>query len=71
MFYQDTVGSVDNGDRIDAIVIDISKAFDLVLHDRLLMKIAISGVDWVRMGKGVPFGLHAESQNRRAIIRGR
>ena len=44
---------MDNGDRIDAIVIDFSKAFDLVLHDRLLMKIAISGVDsrivaWVR-----------------------
>ena len=45
--------SMDNGDRIDAIVIDFSKAFDLVLHDRLLMKIVISGVDsrlvaWVR-----------------------
>jgi hypothetical protein len=44
---------VDNGDRIDAIVIDFSKAFDLVPHDRLLMKIANSGVDsrvvaWVR-----------------------
>ena len=33
------------GDRIDAFVIDFSKAFDLVLHDWLLMKIAISGVD--------------------------
>jgi len=44
---------VDNGDRIDAIVIDFSKAFDLVPHDRLLMKIAIWGMDsgvvaWVR-----------------------
>jgi len=44
---------MDNGDRIDTIVIDFSKAFDLVPHDRLLMKIAISGVDsrivaWVR-----------------------
>ena len=44
---------MDNGDRIDAIVIDFTKAFDLVPHDRLLMKIAISGVDsrivaWVR-----------------------
>jgi hypothetical protein len=42
-----------NGDSVDAIVIDFSKAFDLVPHDRLLMKIAISGVDsrvvaWVR-----------------------
>ena len=41
---QDNVDSKDN---------DFSKAFDLVPHDRLLMKIAISGVDsrvvpWVR-----------------------
>jgi hypothetical protein len=36
---------MDNGDRIDAIVIDFSKSFDLVPHDRLLMKIVISGVD--------------------------
>jgi len=65
------VGSMDNGDRIDAIVIDISKTFDLVLHDRLLMKIANSGVNsrviaWVReflLGR-------MQSQNRRAIIRG-
>ena len=50
---QDIADSMDNGDRIDATVIDFSKAFDLVPHDRLLMKIAISGVDsrvvaWVR-----------------------
>jgi len=36
---------MDNGNRIDAIIIDFSKAFDLVPHDRLLMKIANSGVD--------------------------
>jgi hypothetical protein len=42
---QDIADSMDNGDRIDAIVIDFSKAFDLVPHDRLPMKIAISGVD--------------------------
>ena len=41
------------GDRIDAIVIDFSKTFNLVPHDWLLVKIAISGVDsmvvaWVR-----------------------
>ena len=36
---------MDNGDKIYAIVIDFSKAFDLVPHDRLLMKIAIQGVD--------------------------
>ena len=45
--------SMDNGDRIDTIVIDFSKAFDLVPHNRLLMKIANSDVDpkvvtWVR-----------------------
>ena len=36
---------MDNGDRIDAIVIDFSKAFHLVPHDRLLMKFVNSGVD--------------------------
>jgi hypothetical protein len=50
---QGIADSLDNGDRIDTIVIDVSKAFDLVPHGRLLMKIAISGVDsrlfaWVR-----------------------
>ena len=38
---------------MDAIIIDFSKAFDLLLHDRLLKKIAASGVDssvviWIR-----------------------
>jgi len=42
---QDITDSMDNGDRIDAIIIDFSKAFDLVQSDRLLMKIPISGVD--------------------------
>jgi len=36
---------MDNGDRIDAILIAFSKGFDLVPHDLLLMKIANSGVD--------------------------
>ena len=53
MVCQDIVDSMDNGDRINAIVIDFLMAFDLVLRDRLLMKIAISGVDsrvvtWVK-----------------------
>ena len=39
--------------RTDAIIIDISKAFDLVPHDKLLTKIASTGVDlmvvvWVK-----------------------
>jgi hypothetical protein len=47
------VDSLDNGDRIDAIIIDFSKAFDLVPHGQLLTKIANSGVDsrvvvWIR-----------------------
>jgi hypothetical protein len=43
----------DKAARLDAIIIDFSKAFDLVPHDRLLKKIATSGVDsrvvvWIR-----------------------
>jgi hypothetical protein len=50
---QDIAVSLDNGGRTDAITIDFSKAFDLVLHDRLLTKIGTSGVDsrvvaWIR-----------------------
>ena len=50
---QDIVDSLDEGVGIDVIVIDFSKAFDLVPHDRLLTKLAASGVDsrvvvWVR-----------------------
>ena len=53
MVCQDIADPMDKGDRIDAFVIVYSKAFGLVPHDRLLMKIAISGVDlrvvvWVR-----------------------
>jgi hypothetical protein len=50
---QDTANSLDNEGRIDAIIIDFVKPFDLVSHDRLLTKIAASGVDsravvWIR-----------------------
>ena len=50
---QDIADSLDNGDRIDAIIFDFSKAFVLVPHGRLLAKIASSGVDsrvvvWIR-----------------------
>jgi len=50
---QDTSDSLDNGDKIVAIIVDFSKAFDLVPHDRLLTKIANSGVNsrvvvWIR-----------------------
>jgi hypothetical protein len=51
--YQDIADSLDNGSRIDTIIIDFSKALDLVPHDQLLTKIAASGVDsrvviWIR-----------------------
>jgi len=42
---QDIVDSLDEGVGADAIIIDFSKAFDLVPHDQLLMKLAASGVD--------------------------
>ena len=41
---QDIADSLDEGVGIDAIIIDFSKAFDLVLHYRLLTKLAASGV---------------------------
>jgi len=50
---QDIADPLDNGNKIDAIIVDFSKAFDLVPHRRLLTKIANSGVDsrvvvWIR-----------------------
>jgi len=50
---QDIADCLDNGDKIDAFIVDFSKAFDLVPHGRLLNKIANSGVDsrvvvWIR-----------------------
>jgi len=34
---QDIADALDNGDRIDAIIVDFSKAFHLVPHGRLLV----------------------------------
>jgi hypothetical protein len=50
---QDIADSLDNGGRLDAIVIHFSKSFDLVPRDWLLTKMAASEVDsrifvWVR-----------------------
>jgi len=50
---QDVADSLNNGDKIDAIVVDFSKAFDLVPQGRSLSKIANSVVDsrvvvWIR-----------------------
>jgi hypothetical protein len=49
----DITDALDNGDMIDAIIVDFSKAFDLVPHGQLLIKIANSGMDsrvvvWIR-----------------------
>jgi hypothetical protein len=69
--YQDIAHSLDNGRRIDAIILDFSKAFDLVTHDRLLTKIAASGVDSSSyMDKGIPSGPYTESQSGRASVVG-
>ena len=51
--YEDFAGSLDKGVRVDAVVVDFSKALVLVPHGRLLVKIAESGVDtrvvvWIR-----------------------
>jgi hypothetical protein len=50
---QDTSDTLDEGARLGVIIIDYWKAFDLVPHDRLLRKIATSGMDsrvvvWIR-----------------------
>ena len=45
---QDIADSLDNGDKIDAIIVDFPKAFDSVPHGRLLTKIVNSGVVWIR-----------------------
>jgi hypothetical protein len=50
---QDIADTLDKGDRMDVIIVDFSKAFDLVPHGRLLVKIANAGVDtravvWIR-----------------------
>jgi hypothetical protein len=42
---QDIADSLDNKARLDAIIIDFSKVFDLVPHDRLQTKAAASGVE--------------------------
>ena len=43
--YQDIGDSLDNGDSINAIIVDFSNAFDLLPYGRLLAKIANSGAD--------------------------
>jgi len=42
---QDIPDSLDEAARLEAIIVDFSKVFDLVPHDRLLKEIGASGVD--------------------------
>ena len=42
---QDIADCLDKGVNIDAIIIDFTKAFNLVPHDRLLTKLEASGMD--------------------------
>jgi hypothetical protein len=46
MVCQDIADLLDNGARVDAIIIDFFKAFDLVTHNWLFTNIAASGVEW-------------------------
>jgi hypothetical protein len=68
---QDIADSLHEGVRTDAIVIDFSKAFDLVPHDRLIRKFSKAGVD-VRVVKRIKEFLLGRSQreSRRTTIGG-
>ncbi len=43
--FQDLADEIDVGGRVDAVVIDFAKAFDVVSHDRLVQKLMNSGID--------------------------
>lgn len=43
--HQDLVEVQDKGEQVDAIVIDLAKAFDVVDHDLLMKKINVMGLD--------------------------
>ena len=67
---KDIADMLDNGGRMDAIIVDFSKAFDLVPHGRLLAKIANSGVEarvveWIKQF----LRTNAESQGRKGAVR--
>jgi hypothetical protein len=46
MFCHNIADSLANGCKIQVIIINFSKAFDLVPNYRLLAKIVASGLDW-------------------------
>eukprot|EP00061_Rhincodon_typus_P002188 g16837.t1 len=43
-FFEEVMSRLDKGEPIDIIYLDFQKAFDKVLHRRLLSKIAVLGV---------------------------
>ncbi len=75
--FQDLADEIDVGGRVDAVVIDFAKAFDVVPHDRLVQKLMNSGIDprvvaWiseflrdrkqkVRIGQELSFGASVTS----------
>jgi hypothetical protein len=63
-FCQDIADSLDEGVRTDTITMVYSLAFDLVQHDRLLTKIAETGLD-LRVVVGVQEFLLGRSQRVR------
>jgi hypothetical protein len=65
----DIADSLDEGVRAGANIIDFSQAFDLVPHDRLLMKIAETGLDlWVVVWVKDFLLRWSQSHSRRANI---
>ena len=59
---QDIADSLDDGVRTDAIIIDFSKAFDLVPHETAYENRGNqSGYEGSCMGKGIPVRTFAES----------
>ncbi len=43
--FQDLADEIDAGGRVDAVVIDFAKTFDVLPHDRLVQKLMNSGID--------------------------
>lgn len=50
---QDLVDAVNNGNQVDSFVVDLSKAFDRVLHQRLLLKLNNYGVNGIACCPGL------------------
>ena len=78
MVCQDIADSLDEGVRTEAIIVDFSKAFDLVPHDRLLTKIAATGVDlrvivWVKeflLGRSQRVRVHGQLSEEVSVTSG-